>query len=78
MEERGADTIASAEFSSSSRRLGKKILHLKQLSFSYGENEIIKPFSYQFKRGERIGLIGPNGSGKDHIAESDQRPSSAP
>lgn len=64
MDERSNDTVTSAEFSSSFRRLGKKILHLKQIEFSYGDNKVINPFSYQFRRGERIGLIGPNGSGK--------------
>jgi ATP-binding cassette subfamily F protein uup len=64
MEQKNNDELSSAEFSSSFRRLGKKILHLKQIAFSYGDKEVIKPFTYQFRRGERIGLIGPNGSGK--------------
>ncbi len=64
MDQKSADTAASAEFSSTFRRLGKKILSLKRIAFSYGENQVIKTFSYQFKRGERIGLVGPNGSGK--------------
>ena len=64
MDERSNDSVTSAEFSSTFRRLGKKILHLKQVEFSYGDNKVINPFSYQFRRGERIGLIGPNGSGK--------------
>jgi len=64
MEQKSAETAASAEFSSTYRRLGKKVLHLKQIEFSYGDKNVIKPFSYQFRRGERIGLIGPNGSGK--------------
>ncbi|OQA80392.1 MAG: ABC transporter ATP-binding protein uup [bacterium ADurb.Bin243] len=48
----------------SERRLGKKILELKDISKSYGGKKIINPFSYVFKKGERIGIIGPNGSGK--------------
>ncbi len=54
----------SAEFTSSHRRLGKKILELKGIAKSYGDTTIISPFSYSFKRGERIGIVGPNGSGK--------------
>ena len=54
----------SAEFSSSNRRLGKKILELKDISKTYKNNKVISSFSYKFKRGERIGIIGPNGSGK--------------
>ncbi len=48
----------------SGRRLGKKILELKNICKSYGGKTIIKPFSYIFKKSERIGIIGPNGSGK--------------
>jgi ABC transport system ATP-binding/permease protein len=51
-------------FSSGSRRLGKKILVLKDVSKAYGGREIIKPFSRDFKAGERVGIVGPNGSGK--------------
>ncbi len=64
MDQQVTDQVAGAEFSSSYRRLGKKILHLKKIEFSYGEKKVINPFTYQFRRGERIGLIGPNGSGK--------------
>jgi ABC transport system ATP-binding/permease protein len=51
-------------FSSRARRLGKKILVLKGVSKAYGGREIIAPFSRDFKAGERVGLVGPNGSGK--------------
>ncbi len=46
------------------RRCGKKILELKDISKSFGAKNIINPFSYTFKKNERIGIIGPNGSGK--------------
>ncbi len=52
------------EFSSSNRRLGKKILELKDIEKSYNNKTVISPFTYKFKKGERIGIIGPNGSGK--------------
>jgi ABC transport system ATP-binding/permease protein len=51
-------------FSSHSRRLGKKILELKGVGKSYGAHTVLEPFSRGFKAGERVGLIGPNGSGK--------------
>ncbi len=51
-------------FSSTTRRLGKKILVLKGISKAYGERVVIAPFSRDFKAGERVGLLGPNGSGK--------------
>ena len=48
----------------SGNRLGKKILEIEHLSKSYDTKELIKDFSYTFTRGDRIGIIGKNGSGK--------------
>jgi len=64
MDRQESDDQQMAEFSSSDRRLGKKILDLKKVSLSYGDNKVINPFSYKFRKGERIGIVGPNGSGK--------------
>ena len=55
---------ALRQFSSTHRRLGKKVLELQGIAKSYGGKEVIRPFTYSFRRGERIGIIGPNGSGK--------------
>nr|WP_278252198.1 ABC-F family ATP-binding cassette domain-containing protein [Deferrivibrio essentukiensis] len=52
------------EFRSKSRRLGNKILEIKDISKSYDGKQIIKPFSYTFKHNERLGIVGPNGAGK--------------
>lgn len=45
-------------------RLGNKILELEGLNKNYGSTRIINDFSYKFSKGERLGLIGINGSGK--------------
>jgi len=45
-------------------RLGGKILELKKLNKSFGENVILKGLDYSFSKGERIGIIGKNGVGK--------------
>ncbi|MCB9189446.1 MAG: ABC-F family ATP-binding cassette domain-containing protein [Flavobacteriales bacterium] len=45
-------------------RLGSKILELHKVSKAFGEKKILDQFSYTFKRKERIGLVGANGSGK--------------
>lgn len=45
-------------------RLGGKILELKNVSKSYGEEVILDSFYYTFEKGERIGIIGKNGAGK--------------
>ena len=45
-------------------RLGNKIIELKDVCKSYGDLNLIDHFSYVFKAGERIGIVGPNGVGK--------------
>lgn len=45
-------------------RLGSKILELHNVKKAYGELPILNKFSYIFKRGDRIGLVGKNGVGK--------------
>lgn len=55
---------SSIEINFESRRQGKKILEIKDLNFSYGDKKMLTDFSYVFKRGERVGIIGQNGAGK--------------
>lgn len=45
-------------------RIGGKILEMKKVYKSYGEKKILEGFDYTFKKGERIGIVGPNGVGK--------------
>lgn len=45
-------------------RIGGKILELKKIYKSYGNNVILKGFDYTFRKGERIGIVGKNGIGK--------------
>ncbi|MBE8721461.1 ribosomal protection-like ABC-F family protein [Sphingobacterium pedocola] len=45
-------------------RQGSKILELENIAKTYNKKEIIFGFSYIFKKGDRIGLAGKNGSGK--------------
>ena len=52
------------EFSMRMSRQGKKILELKKVSKSFGDITILKDFEYIFNRGEKIGIVGDNGSGK--------------
>ena len=49
------------------KRLGKKILELKNINKSFGEKLLIKDFSYQFQRGEKVGIVGKNGAGKSTL-----------
>ena len=45
-------------------RMGTKILELHKISKSFGDLKILDKFEYNFLRGERIGIIGKNGTGK--------------
>ena len=45
-------------------RIGGKILEMSHLTKSYGDVLLIDNFSYLFKKGERIGIVGKNGIGK--------------
>ena len=45
-------------------RLGGKVLEMKKVYKSYGDKVIMKGFDYTFKKGERIGIVGKNGTGK--------------
>ena len=40
------------------------MLHISNLSKSFGDNLILDRVSFVLNRGERLGLVGPNGSGK--------------
>ena len=45
-------------------RLGSKIVELVKLSKSFKDKIILDKFDYNFQRGERVGIIGKNGTGK--------------
>lgn len=45
-------------------RVGSKILELHKISKSYPGKPILDKFEYVFQKGERIGIIGKNGTGK--------------
>ena len=62
-----APSQAKFEFTVSGRRLGKRILEVKDIGHDYGEGPLFSNFTYYFKRNERIGLVGPNGSGKSTL-----------
>jgi ABC transport system ATP-binding/permease protein len=45
-------------------RQGSKILEFEKLNKSFGDQVILKDFTYTFRRKDRIGIIGKNGVGK--------------
>jgi len=52
------------ELEVSQKRMGGKILELKGVSKKFDEKELFNDFSYTFKKGDRIGIVGQNGTGK--------------
>lgn len=51
-------------FSSQEKASGKIAFKVKKINKSFGENEVIKNFSIEIMRGEKIAVIGNNGIGK--------------
>jgi len=45
-------------------RLGSKIVEMHNVSKAFDDKVVLQKFNYVFKRGERIGIIGKNGTGK--------------
>jgi ABC transport system ATP-binding/permease protein len=45
-------------------RMGSKIVEMHKVRKYFGDKPILNGFDYVFKTGERVGLVGKNGSGK--------------
>jgi ATP-binding cassette subfamily F protein uup len=43
---------------------GQKVIEAKEISFDYGAAPIVRDFTTTIWRGDKIGIIGPNGGGK--------------
>ncbi|SMG49140.1 ATP-binding cassette, subfamily F, uup [Marivirga sericea] len=52
------------ELEVSQKRMGGKILELKKVSKGFADKKLFEDFSYTFKKGDRIGIVGQNGTGK--------------
>lgn len=57
-------TDGSVAMDSIETRLGKTTIELHNLCKGYGDNVLIKDFSYTFLKDDRIGFVGKNGAGK--------------
>lgn len=61
----GSDDKLEADVKMS--RLGSKILEIKKISKSYDDLKLIENFTYTFKKGDKVGIIGKNGVGKSTL-----------
>ena len=64
---KGRNVKSSLELSVNVSRQGNKILELENISKSFNGKPIINNFSYTFKKGDRIGVAGKNGTGKSTL-----------
>jgi len=55
---------SSLDLDVTTRRQGGKILELENIEKSFEDEQVVKSFSYLFKKGEKIGVVGKNGTGK--------------
>jgi ATP-binding cassette subfamily F protein uup len=56
--------VAEVSLQMKMTRMGGKVLEMKKVYKSYGDKIIMKGFDNTFKKGERIGIVGKNGTGK--------------
>lgn len=55
---------SSLELVYNTSRLGKKIVEISRVSKNINNNQLIQDFSYIINDDDRIGIVGPNGTGK--------------
>jgi energy-coupling factor transport system ATP-binding protein len=49
--------------------LGRELLKVQKVSFSYGDNEVLSNISFTIKKGEKVAFVGKNGAGKSTMAK---------
>jgi len=57
----------SIQFGVNVNRLGGKIVEINNLSKNFGDFKAVDDFTYVFQRGEKIGIVGLNGTGKSTL-----------
>jgi ABC transport system ATP-binding/permease protein len=57
------------DISTVSRRIGKKVIEINNISKAYNDRTLVKDFTYEFSPEDRIGIIGSNGAGKSTLMD---------
>lgn len=57
------------EIGSIGRRLGTKVIEFEKVSKRYDDQVLLRDFTYILQRGDRIGIIGANGTGKTTLLD---------
>ncbi|MGG3623455.1 ABC-F family ATP-binding cassette domain-containing protein [Bacillus gobiensis] len=63
-EQNGPVTTGTVDFAIGSNRLGNQVIEAEGVSLSFGSKTLISDFQELVIPGDRIGIIGPNGTGK--------------
>jgi len=66
VESRSQTATAGIEFAATDRKT-KRLVELENVSLSFGEKKIVEDMTFLITNGMRVGLVGPNGSGKTTI-----------
>ena len=57
------------DISTVSRRIGKKVIELNNVSKAYNGRTLINDFTYEFSPEDHLGIIGANGAGKSTLMD---------
>ena len=67
LEQDAPEADSSVRMVTASSRLGRKLVELDHVSVVFEGKTVIKDFSYNIKRDDRIGIVGINGAGKSTL-----------
>ena len=59
----------SLSASNQAQTSGRKVITVKNVNYSLGEQEIVYDFNTTIWRGDKIGVVGLNGSGKSTLLQ---------